>query len=135
LINSSGLPVANQKYFIDIFNMIVQNNLHIEFYHQRGHVCLFDSTKLDKASKDFKNSNSIPIHRLGVDISYISKFNNLVDQLSRDVVHQYDLEGYKPFEGSNFHEELEYPMEFFASVRNCSTYKDLISDGRNKIVS
>ena len=31
LVSSSGQPVANQQKFIDIFNIIVENNLLIEF--------------------------------------------------------------------------------------------------------
>lgn len=133
LINSTEQPVVNQEYFADIYKSIVDNELHIEFYHQRGHVCIFDSSKLEKAAKDFRNANHVPLHRLGLDITHISKYNDIVDNVTRDVVHQYVHTGYEPFRNSNFVEELPFPLKYCACPRDMMVYRKCISNGTNVI--
>lgn len=89
LISSSGERVSNQQRFIDIFNLIVENNLRIEFYHQRGHVGSIGGVNLNKARSDFVKANKVAPEALGIDISYLSNCNNYVDNFSRDSLKHY----------------------------------------------
>lgn len=109
LISSSGQPVMNQQRFIEIFNLIVENDLHIELYHQRGHV-MDGRISLDKARTQFIKANKVPPERLGngIDINYLSFYNNLIDGMTRESVNLYlnsgalmegvEVEGINPFE-------------------------------------
>lgn len=105
LVSSSGQPVANQQTFIDIYNIIVDTDLRIEFYHQRGHV-LDGKVSLDKARVQFIKANKVPPEGLGLDIKYLSTCNQIVDNMSRDALYEYinhgilrdnvELEGIRP---------------------------------------
>ena len=111
LISSSGTPVMNQQRFIEVYNLIVENNLRIELYHQRGHV-MDGKISLDKARAQFIKANKVPPERLGngIDINYLSFYNNLIDGLTREAVKGYlangtlfdgvELEGINPLEYS-----------------------------------
>ena len=83
LISSSGDPVMNQQRFIDIFNMVVRNNLRIELYHQRGHVG-DKSISLNKARVDFIKANKVAPEALNLDINYLSQCNNYIDNFTRN---------------------------------------------------
>lgn len=96
LIASNGQPVMNQERFIDIFNLIVENNLHIELYHQRGHVKDRNmSSKLARAH--FIKANKVPPENLGLDIEYISDCNDIIDNLTRQAIREYLETGVIPF--------------------------------------
>lgn len=88
LVSSSGQPVANQQKFIDIFNIIVENNLRIEFYHQRGHVNE-GRVSIDKARSSFIKANKCTPEALGLDIAYLSSCNDVVDHMTREAVRAY----------------------------------------------
>lgn len=106
LISSSGQPVANQQRFIDIFNMIVENSMKIEFYHQRGHV-VDGRVSRDKARVQFIRANKVPPEGLGLTIEYLSKCNDRIDSLSRNAIYVWqrqhklapctEIEGITPF--------------------------------------
>lgn len=89
LISSSGTEVANQQYFIDIFNLIVENSLKIEFYHQRGHVGESGGVKLQQARVQFIRANKVPPENLGLDMNILSSFNHRIDTSTRDAVKAY----------------------------------------------
>lgn len=78
---SSKEPVKNQQRFIDIFNIIVENNLHIEFYHQRGHVGA--KVPLNIARVSFIKANKVAPEALGLNIAYLSECNDYVDNSTR----------------------------------------------------
>lgn len=88
LMSSSGTPVMNQQRFIDIFNLIVENNLRIELYHQRGHVN-DGHVSLEKARSHFIKANKVPPEGLGLDTQYISNCNSIIDNLTRNAVKLY----------------------------------------------
>ena len=109
LISTSGTPVCNQQVFIEIFNIIVENNLYIELYHQRGHATGKKSkVGLDKARADFIKANKVTPEHLELDIEFLSLCNDLIDNYTRDAVKAYinkneflpgiELEGYRPIE-------------------------------------
>ena len=87
LISSSGSIVMNQQRFIDIFNLIIENNLMIEFYHQRGHVNT--KTSLNYARADFIKSNKVSPEALGINIEVLSNYNNYIDNITREAIGMY----------------------------------------------
>lgn len=89
LISSSGQPVANQQYFIKIFNVIVDHNLCIEFYHQRGHVGQSGGVSMERARAQFIKVNKTSPELMGININFLCHYNNLVDSLTRDAVRAY----------------------------------------------
>lgn len=108
LISSSGEPVMNQQRFIDIFNLIVENNLRIEFYHQRGHVN-DGRVSLDRARVQFIKANKVPPEGLGLNINYICDCNSMIDNLTREAMKAYLFQGIL-LEGAEV--EGINPMEF-----------------------
>jgi oligoribonuclease (3'-5' exoribonuclease) len=67
----------------------VKNNLHIELYHQLGHIAITNPKDTYKAKQSF-----IKFNRLNEDvddelINTISYFNNMVDQNTRRVLQDY----------------------------------------------
>lgn len=121
LISSSGTPVMNQQRFIDIYNLIVENNLRVEFYHQRGHV--FEGrVSMQKARAQFIRANKVPPEGLGLDIAYISKCNSIIDNATRKAVGMYDTY----IKTGEFPEGVElegtYPMEFSVRSNMCHQY-------------
>lgn len=89
LINSSGQEVANQQCFIDIFNLIVETGLKIEFYHQRGHVGESGGVDLDRARAQFIKANKVSPENLGLNIQFLSQCNSYIDNMTRSAMRQY----------------------------------------------
>ena len=83
-----GNPIKNQEIFIEIAYYITQNNLNIEFYHQRGHISLTNPTQLEKARNDFLKFNEFsPGTEIDMElVKTISYYNNMVDQTSRNTL-------------------------------------------------
>lgn len=108
LISSSGKPVMNQQRFIEIYNLIVENNLHIEFYHQRGHV-LDGKVSMDRARVQFIRANKVAPEMMGSNIEYFTKYNDMIDDYTRRAVQSYC---YNHSLIENTEVELCRPMEF-----------------------
>lgn len=89
LINSSGQEVANQQYFIDIYNLIVETGLKIELYHQRGHVGESGGVNLERARIQFIRANKVSPENLGLDIQFLSQCNSYIDNMTRSAIRQY----------------------------------------------
>lgn len=89
LINSSGQEVANQQCFIDIFNLIAETGLRIEFYHQRGHVGESGGVNLERARVQFIKANKVSPENLGFDMAFLSKCNMYIDNATRSALYQY----------------------------------------------
>lgn len=83
LVGYGNTPIKNQSIFIEIINLIINSNLLINFYHQKGHVNIKVQESMEKATHVFIASNYV---RENVDpefIKYISIMNNKVDDNSR----------------------------------------------------
>lgn len=83
LINSSGEEVKNQQLFIQCFNTILNNGIHINLYHIRGHINIKSKKDRKKFIKDFMESNNItdiPSDNL---IDALIHYNDIVDTTSR----------------------------------------------------
>ena len=109
LISSSGSPVANQQYFIKIFNVIVDNELCIEFYHQRGHVGESGGVSKEKARAQFIKANKVSPELMGIDINLLCQYNHIIDNLTRNAVRQY-VDNNKIIE--NAYMEPIHPIEY-----------------------
>ena len=95
LFGSGNSLIKNQSVFIEIINIIINSNLIINFYHQKGHVNLHELDSIDKAIHVFTASNEV---RDGIDvefIKYISTMNNKVDRTSRKYLNQKNINKYK----------------------------------------
>lgn len=92
MCSSTGKPVANQSEILSIVNKIIYNNLNICLYHQSGHV---RDTKdsIAEAMKIFKSTNYFTDPIEYSDILYISFYNDYIDNLTRDTLKGYALQG------------------------------------------
>lgn len=81
--NSSGLPVANQRIYIDIMQKVLQINQPINFYHVKGHTTL-NTDGVEILNKTFIRENKLNNYNT---LTYtLSKFlvdgNNKVDYIT-----------------------------------------------------
>lgn len=115
------VPIKSQDIFVEIMNIIISNNLYVNFYHQKGHVKTDSFTSLQNAEHVFKASNNI---RENVDfnfIRYISILNNRVDDITGKILNKHNKDQ-KIYDGITF-----VPPENFEN--NKSTYMNLIGRG------
>lgn len=117
----SGDPISSQDVFVEIVYLMLQYNIKINFIHQKGHV-QNDINSLRGAEHVFRTSNGI---RGRIDLNmirFISKWNDMVDNTSRDILMRYD-------------QKLKYkdPIEFFVApfdrVRYSQLSKNTIKKG------
>ena len=90
MISSSGKEVANQELFSTIAQMIVQNNIFINLYHQKGHINVNKYKDVAIAISTFEVSN-----RIRIDNSIarnISKYNDLIDVYTGQILKQNNLD-------------------------------------------
>lgn len=95
-------PIKSQEIYIEINQIIKDNSLIINFWHQKGHV-KNNFKSLKEAEHVFIASNGL---RQSVDINlirYISDYNNEVDQKSRSILYQTDIYKYKYFDPIKFY--------------------------------
>ena len=84
LFTNSNKPVANQEIIKSIVSDIVSHDLHINFYHVKGHVDIRKDEDIYHAIKVFKTSNGLDIdYKLAKQISY---YNNTVDINTRNLL-------------------------------------------------
>jgi ribonuclease HI len=81
LIGSTNQPVANQDMIVQCVNTILNNNLQIGLYHQKGHA---SDRILSKSVQTFKNTNNINSFVSNEFMHVINGNNNYVDQKSRE---------------------------------------------------
>ena len=113
-IGTEGTPIKNQDIFLEIVYTILENNLNIEFYHQKGHVT-YTPRSINDAMHVFIASNNIREYVDESFIKQISIFNNMVDNNSRNYLNNFDP--------SN--EYLE-PLYFKSALFNKRQYLNLI---------
>ena len=99
MYNSSNKPVANQDNICSIINTIIENNININFYHQKGHVKNNDKGH-DICFNDFLCTNGIEMS-MEIDlIKCISFYNDYVDKQTKQTLNKftniyYNNESYK----------------------------------------
>ena len=86
LISSSNKPAFNQEIFKAIINDIVNNQLYIELYHQKGHVG--ETCTVNYAMEDFKRTNGlVPSRDL---MNVLSMYNKHVDIMTKIALQSYN---------------------------------------------
>lgn len=106
-----GKPIKNQDIFLEIAYLIVDNNIRVEFYHQRGHISTANSESLLMAKEAFIEFNGI---QSDVDMNLIaalSYYNNMVDDFTRQQLSKHDIVTvsdpykfrYKPFDITGYY--------------------------------
>lgn len=113
-IGTERTPIKNQDIFLEIVYTILENNLNIEFYHQKGHVN-YTSKSMEQAAHVFTVSNNIREYIDESFIKQISIFNNMVDNNSRNYL-------------DNFNPNIDYiePIYFKSALFNKNQYLNLI---------
>lgn len=88
LFTSEGTEVKNIGEIMSIINTILENDVPIDIYHQKGHVKEGDITSLLHAREVFCVSNC----NLEIDMDFIysiSYYNNYVDNMTRTNLHNH----------------------------------------------
>lgn len=90
LYTGEGTPVANQEYIMNIIYTILNNNIKIDLYHQKGHVDIFKEKDILNAKNVFRISNYLTDYKINNEfISCISYYNNFVDDMTRRNLHSH----------------------------------------------
>lgn len=114
LYNSSKKEVAHQTIFMSIIYTILQYNLQISFYHNRGH---FTETKIDEFRKLFRKHNflndDIDLHTART----IMKYNDRIDNATRSLL----------YSTSNLPNKLEIPDYLARNDLDMNHYKKLLN--------
>lgn len=87
LKNSSGESVKNQQIFLSIIKMIINNKIHVNFYHIKGHVNVYDIKSINHAISVFNKSNGISISR--EKMYHAVNMNNMVDMQTRTMLQNF----------------------------------------------
>lgn len=85
LINSSG-SVSNQEWFSDSYYAIISSGIKLKFFHQKGHVDANNYKSIYASDKLFRTANGITMNMAGTTPQVLAKYNNLVDNHSRDII-------------------------------------------------
>lgn len=115
LVGYANKIIKNQTEFLDVINLVTDNNLNINFYHQKGHVDTTNIKSLLYARSTFFDSNrpfgSTQTNTDIAFIKYISNCNDMVDHYSRDMLYDISIEKPRVINPFNFsprinHQEL-----------------------------
>ena len=115
-------PIKNQDIFLEIIYDILYNNIHIEFYHQKGHVSCSNNNSILEAMHVFNVSNNI---RDNVDIGFIkqiSRFNDIVDTYSRNYMKKIKF----------LQDQYREPIYFKSNLFDKEKYLELIKMNREE---
>lgn len=113
LYSSSGEPVANQQIFLHIVRLVVTTNLNVNLYHQKGHV---SNSNLTPAKQLFFVSNGLYI--TDEEAVYISKYNNMIDILTKKELQKIDI--------NNLFTGLSSPLLYSLDKSSLPDFKALI---------
>lgn len=127
MYNSSGNLVANQEIFVSIIQTIINDNIVINLYHQKGHVSN-TQVSISNAVRVFKESNKIEVSMELMKI--LSEFNNYIDIETGEYI-EYYLKEYNQYPNCVKNIYNINPENLQTSV-----YKELINFGKqNKKIS
>lgn len=113
IYNSSGKPVANQDIFLNIVYTILQYDLKVNFYHNRGH---FTQRQVNKFIHLFTEHNQLGDYIDKETAFKIIEYNNEIDLETRKVL----------WVNSDYPPKLEIP-EYAAQKINLNYYKKLLN--------
>jgi ribonuclease HI len=101
LFGTNGKPVKNQELFKAIITYCTTHNLHVNLFHQKGHVRLNSPKSLDQANKVFYTSNGFWLRP--EDIYKISYYNDLIDKSTRQKLYEVRESDYPKMDYSENH--------------------------------
>ena len=87
--NKQNNLIKNQVLVSSMVNYIIDNQLYINLYYQKGHVKISDTANFNYAKNNFETMNvgvGLVTPEVIIKTSY---FNNMVDNRSRDILHDY----------------------------------------------
>lgn len=84
LYTKSDTPVQSQDIYLELAYLILQYNLNVNFFHQKGHVTN-KNNDLVKAKYVFEVSNGFTRVDINI-IRYISRWNDIADNISRETL-------------------------------------------------
>lgn len=91
LYGSTNSPVFNQSEIMLTIQTIINNNVPISIYHQRGHVSVDNIISLQNAMEVFcKNNNINPLDICMDTIIELSNYNDMVDNETRRMFDTYE---------------------------------------------
>lgn len=125
LMTAQMAPVMNQDVFVEILNIIVANQLQINFYYQRGHINTANPKDIVRAKESFIRCNRVRIDVSDALIKRISMYNNMIDCDTRNYLNSIqNIDSYdSPMEPVRF----RYNPAFDAGA-----YESLTHNGRRK---
>lgn len=123
MYNSNGTPVKNQEIFKSIIHLILNNDLCIRLFHQKGHVSKSNNS-LTNAMRVFNISNNTNVSDLSL-IATLSKYNNDVDMITKSIL----TESIRSGDFDIKHHESINPYIMDVSNINTRKLKYLLSGG------
>lgn len=84
----SGL-IKNQDIYLEILYTLIENNLNLKFYHQKGHLNVNIRDNLKYAIELFKRNNNIRRDISKKFMTFISAYNDYVDSNSRSELYEF----------------------------------------------
>ena len=114
LYNSSGALVANQKIFMNIIYIILNSNLKVSIYHNRGH---FKNSQVKEFIKLFTKHNFLNDYIDYQSAYKIMYYNDRVDNNTRSLLHN----------TKQFPPKLEIPDYLARNDLDMNYYKELLN--------
>lgn len=125
MYNSNGTPVKNQEIFKSIVHLILDSNIKIRIFHQKGHVTATKAS-LSRAMGVFNVSNNTTVRDTQL-IASISKYNNDIDILTKNILSDSIRQGH-------FNDKAEKMVNpYIMDLSNINTHKlkTLLVGGRS----
>ena len=97
LRGSDNNIISNQDYIMHIINMIITYEIHIEFYHVKGHIKCYDNSDIERAKDVFKKSNHITDLVDNELIRMVSIGNDQVDRYTGYMLYYHYEETYRDY--------------------------------------
>lgn len=115
LLTNQSTDVKNQDLIISIINIIIENNINVEFYHQKGHINYKSDKELLIAKTVFRKSNNIDINDMDF-FRKISYANDIVDKYTKYILR------------TNINTDVSFPVSFLYKKFDSNVYKNLVNN-------
>lgn len=125
LYGSSKDPVKNQEYFKECIRLIVDNNLRLNLFHNRGHIAYKVPDKLLYARNTFIEYNGIEPESIGLSMYTICKYNDFVDVSTKSLLSQ--MKNSSQTNYSYKYEENKPDGNFLLDDSYYNKYNDLVN--------
>lgn len=130
MLNSSGKPVANGRFFIEAIGIIDALNIKVNLYHCNGHINIFDKKSVDKFIKTFYKENRCVRELTKLERDFIIDGNTLVDNMT-GVVDNCNVEYTKSLYGRRIRDQSMVDVHEMIKTIDFNHYRTLIGDYKN----